>query len=366
MTQKILTFSWNADGLRICETTDQTHANKEREGFLAKLFNKSTCLAPDFFADIGSRIEENQPMIVVFTTQEEAENETYFHADFLPAKMRELQYTQYYREKLKKVGTHVLLKKTSQAYPTGKPGKTALRMSIYVRDDLFDQFERKRSRISRVFPMENLYDEDARAGALACTLWHEDVGTIAIVAAQYPEPHLSVSLEEKEKYEKSRVSAVKRRDHFVGRILENFYGTYSRERETIPDYFFLLGDLGYNINSKGRTSHLLGNMNEMKLKDELKRDEFYPPLFEGKNNEGPSFAPTWALKTNRKVDCGSDPKCYTGIVVGWRDRVLYRSELTSDYDLVCKHYEKLTSATISRSRHNAVMAIYELLDRYDY
>src|SRR5437870_2559584 len=132
----IMCFSWNAAGLKLCETMSQYKATESRSG-IRGLF-KSNCLAPDFFEDIRAMIDNKKPNLVVMSTQNEDSKDTYFHSNFLPNQMPEISYTLLKRDKLDDVGE--INPNPKVKLPTGPQSGSALRISIYVRYELLNEF----------------------------------------------------------------------------------------------------------------------------------------------------------------------------------------------------------------------------------
>ena len=98
----IMCFTWNASGLRICETLSQDKADSSRKGF--KLTKRADCVAPDFFLGIRDLIIQKQPTLVVMTTEDENNKDTYFHSELLPHEMSEHGYTLLKRDVLDNIG----------------------------------------------------------------------------------------------------------------------------------------------------------------------------------------------------------------------------------------------------------------------
>jgi len=354
---KILTFSWNASGVRLCETDSKLQAEKARSGFMGTLRNKKPCLVPDFFAELEDKIKDGKPHIVALTTQDEAENQTYFHAEFLPERMAILGYREFYREKLQNVGLHAFKTEHSERIPTGKPGTPALRFSVYVREDVADEFEINERDLQKNFSVRKIYNSENKAGALATYLWHNDFGNICLVAVNFPVLERIVRESEKHKYERARGIAKERADAFLGKVITSFYYNEAKsggDRTLQPDYLIVMGDFGYNINGTAELKDAVTNLRSLKALDEFQPVQFN--LNEGVNNSGPSFAPTWALKEGRREDCTKG--CYWGLVAGWRDRVVYGQQPDSSRNLKCTEYAKVESTTIRRTVHNAVTSSF--------
>lgn len=91
MKPKILAFNINVKNTVLCDNyyNNKTTMEIPEEGFL---FKRRQCKNPLFFDDIEEAIISVQPTIVVITTEEIQRG--YFHSDFLPLKMQELNYVE--------------------------------------------------------------------------------------------------------------------------------------------------------------------------------------------------------------------------------------------------------------------------------
>lgn len=112
----ILCYSWNSDQIKICPSYQNNRnpgENFTQGGFLSR---SSSCYNPLFFDEIAVEIQKFQPKIIVFTTENEPIEGTYFHSDFLPAQLNILGYKLLTRDK----------------YVADNDQTNALRMSIYI------------------------------------------------------------------------------------------------------------------------------------------------------------------------------------------------------------------------------------------
>ena len=87
----ILIFSWDTSGLRICEGYD---GGMNRTWF--KKMRKE-CTSPEFMREVETYISYVQPVLVVFSTQNEPKTDSFFHTEFLPERMKEIRSGGYSR-----------------------------------------------------------------------------------------------------------------------------------------------------------------------------------------------------------------------------------------------------------------------------
>lgn len=341
--QGILMFTWNASGLRICETSNQRVADNKRKGILFKK-HAGPCKAPDFSkTHIEPVIVEKQPLIVAISTQEEASDETYYHSDYLPRKMKGFGYVQYYREKLEKVGFFAMPdhKQARSEVVTGDPGKTALRLSVYVHQSFYENFKFHRDDIEDLFPATQIYDSRMKNGALACYLGHPQTGIFCIVAAHFPDDYLAAPLDVT-KYHRTRARKLRQRHDFLNKISEEFFFNVEGEQRALlneynlppVNYFFVMGDFGFN--STPRNGQNLSS-------DELHSNELDPPMEEGVS--GFNIDPTWPSRGGR----------VNGTIYGDRDRVLYYDDRGT---LECHKYETITTGSIRDSYHTGRLSYF--------
>ena len=383
----IMCFSWNASGLKLCETMSQAKADDARKGFKAFITRKGPCLAPDFFEEIRANINKRKPSIVVMTTQDEDSNGTYFHSDLLPTSMPEIGYSFLKRDKLNGIG------ETSSGVPqlrvpTGTPRGSALRISIYVRSELIDEFRTEEKIMDKFFDnngqSEATCNQGSRvSGAIASYVWHATYGKFAFIATHLPAGLDSLKVGTKLDYPSYRVASRSSNSLCLLSIYNHL--VTSLPGESRPDHIFILGDLNYDIVVPGKknievVTSLTSNITAAKLKeiqryDELKKAMEDVPLAgfkEGVSAEGPLFMPTWRLTRGRpdscvpapnttKIDasCFSQPNDALG-GVGWHDRILYKEMMTSNYMAHCIDYNRVDVKNMHASVHAGVTAFFEM------
>ena len=96
---RVLCFCWNSDRTPLCESYLENRAKIEitRPG---GLFSKSgSCYNPLFFDQIQIQIEKFNPILAVFLTENDPVTGSHFHSNFLPDKMKSLNYKLLERDK---------------------------------------------------------------------------------------------------------------------------------------------------------------------------------------------------------------------------------------------------------------------------
>ena len=382
----IMCFTWNAAGLRLCETMSQSKADASRKGFKAFVTMKQPCIAPDFFEGIRDAIRTKRPSLVVMTTQDEDKSDTYFHAELLPSSMPEIGYALLKRDKMDGVG-EVASKVPQVKVPSGKPSGSALRISIYARNDVFPELQSEEKSIDKFFSNDGQVEGtciqgERISGGIASYVWHETYGKFVFIATHLPSGVRSLRVGKDLDYTSYRVASRAGNSLCLLSLLNKFVNSLALESR--PDHIFLLGDLNYDIVVPGKRNievitELSNNLTAAKLKDlqkndELKRSTDEVPLLgfkEGVAGEGPLFMPTWRLSRNRpdscspgkdttKVDvtCFGDPNETLG-GLGWHDRILYKESMTSNYMMHCLEYNRFDVKNIHASTHAGVIALFE-------
>ena len=380
-------FSWNASGLRLCETMSQSKADDARKGFRAFVTRKQPCISPDFFEGIRDIIRNRRPSLVVMVTEDEDKSDTYFHSDLLPSAMPEIGYGLLKRDKLEGVG-EVASKAIQVKVPTGRPSGSALRMSIYARNEVLPSLRAEEKLIKKFFGNNGQVGSTCRqgdrvSGAIAAYVWHETYGKFVFIATNLPAGADALKVGKGLDYLSYRAASKSANSLCLITLLNKFVDGLAQE--TKPDHVFLLGDMNYDIvvpNKKNVEviSELAANISASKLKelqisDELRVAMNELPLSgfkEGVSNEGPLFMPTWRLARGRPASCspgadttkvditcfGSPDQALGGI--GWHDRILYKENMTSHYVAHCIDYNRMDIKNMSASTHAGVTAFFEL------
>lgn len=372
----IMCFTWNAAGLRLCETMSQVKADTARSG-LRGVF-KTKCITPDFFRNITDTIDTEKPGLLVITTQGEDSTDSYFHSTFLPYWLSEINYDLLKRDKLSDVGEKITTKLI-----TGIPSGTALRMSVYSRNDLIKDFKAQERALDKLVGNDGqlngrFTDAGRNAGAICSYVWHPKYGKFAFIAAHLPSGInvLDVQGTNFDTY-RSSIKAANTlalnnfSDHFVGSLPTN----------AKPDHIFLLGDLNYDIVIPGQSNiNILqvaidtANISRLISNDELQEAKKHVPFLkdfkEGTNGIGPLFVPTWRLKRDRPDSCSKTvtTSCFETPSekiggVAWHDRILYKDSANSLYVIDCLTYDRVDIKNMHYSTHAGAIGTYRIISR---
>lgn len=382
----IMCFSWNAAGLKICESMSQDKADKKRKGFKAFIMRKKDCVAPDFFEEIRNMILQKSPKLVVITTQNEDSVNTYFHSDFLPNIMSEINYTLVKRDKMYGIGD----KQTK--VPTGTTSGSALRVSIYSSNDDIENIITQEKELSKHFSNQGQIEAECtrgkrKTGAIASYIWHRIYGKLCFITLDFTLSDDYINLTNLKSYQLYRAAIRSSNNLCLIAILNKFVD--SLEPGIVPDNVFLLGNFNYDINpgnedpvsilNKLAKNFTVSNLSDYVKKDELTISKDSLPLSnfkEGVDDKGPLFMPTWKLLRNRREVCSpvqhssssSSPSSFPEACFddptsgfGWHDRILYSKQpIHSNYVPVCTYYNRFDFLNINQSTNAGVIGIFEL------
>lgn len=383
----IMCFSWNAAGLKLCETMSQSKADEARKGFRAFITLKKPCVAPDFFEEIRAIIYARRPSLVVMSTEDEDDSDTYFHSDLLPKAMPEIGYGQLKRDKLEDVGESALFSDISRI-KSGKPSGSALRMSIYALNQLIPELKFEEKKLAQFFGNDGQIEVSCKqgdriSGAIGAHVWHETYGKFLFIATHLASGGDALRVGGLIDFSAYRSATRSANNLCLISIFSRLINIVPEEAK--PDHVILLGDLNYDIVVPGKTNtqlipELAGNVNASKIKelqkfDELKRALEDSPLVgfkEGVAGEGPLFLPTWKLARNRPDSCVPttdtkkiDNTCFAKMTegfsgIGWHDRILYKENITSNFMMHCMDYNRMDIKNMHASTHAGVTAFFEL------
>lgn len=362
LDRSVLAFTWNADGLRICETESEKHAKDHRTGFLSLFRKTKPCKVPTFFREIGEKIRRARPDIVCFSTQEEAGNRTYFHAEFLPEEMETLGYIRYSYQKLGDVGRFNMSDRKTPV-PTGTPNSTALRFSVYIIATKFERYKMNREYLDEMYSDEPYFNESAHAGAVAKYLKEGNGPIICLTAVDIPILEDRVSKSSLTGYIKRSPRRTANSETIISDIMEFFF--YREVRRQKPSYFFMMGDFGLNVNARRSRSRKIVDKREFieDLRRARERDEFHAQDYDMEEDTRASVVPTWPYKKEESPECSGDDyytrsECYDGKIIGWRDRIVYKT--VPNHTIVATDVGTLHGNTIDESSHKAVYGLYTL------
>jgi len=388
---KIMCFTWNAAGLKMCETSNEVEAKKARGGFLNWMGVSKSCVSPNFFEEIRSKILQENPKIVVITTQDEDDSKTYFHSDYLPSQMQGINYSLFKRDKLDGVGEPASKNPYKDLKTVGlsNPSKTAMRVSIYVLSELINQMEIDEKEISPSFMQnkgqsEERFITDGRTiGTIASYIKHGN-NKFLFISTHIPSGVESLNVKDVSSYNRYRNIVIAGNRIVFHKIFSEVVDKIPNEYK--PNHIFILGDLNYDIHDDDPSSLIrrLISTTDYKTfyaKDELKEEieqkgSALNGFKEGADgNPGPLFLPTWNLNRNRhncesKISNDKDNKNNEGcfhkpdnhhfLSIGWHDRIIYKNKDESAKKATCTFYKRLDYKNMDKSTHAGVMGIFEI------
>lgn len=408
---KIFAFTWNTESIRLSESMDQSVIMDHRSKIYG-LIPSSTwvyqCHIADFIDEIQKIIIKENIDIVCISFQEDAYPGSYFHSDLLPNEiMPSIGYKLIKRHKTIGLG-----KTTVKALFEGSFTERGLRMSVYVRNELYHKIVALEATMPEydikeyyyiyggftneslnLFNINRLFHETiAGKGAINTNLFLPDVGWVSFMNAHLPfdakslvlaKQHQDPMIRQTALMEQNECFNIMIRELILNDTYETFHGSY---KKIIPSFTIIMGDLNYRIQDTNDASliadRLLSDLNnpdktvirEYLLYDELRiqmsKGNIYP-FNEGINNSGPLFNPT-AKMVHGRPSMTLDSN-YTGQTFwktgkwnqrapSWCDRILYGSiQPSSSYKITCNVYDRFDiGSTIKLSDHCAVYGIYTI------
>jgi hypothetical protein len=394
----IMCFSWNAAGLRFCSTMFE---HEKKKGFFAKIASTSDCVTPDFFDEISKVIREKNPSLVVMSTQDEDISNTYFHAEFLETEMSRLKYSQLKRDKLDGVGETASKNPYDPKFiPSGKPSGSALRMSIYARNDIFDGLEVQEKKLTDFFSTNKIprtfkCEKDSTvAGAIATYVTDPTYGKFVFITVHLPLGTAAAKYTKGMKYKDFRQNVTVTNNFCLQQMKNKFLHSIS-DPAMKPDHVIVMGDLNYDILidtgaavvdldqiRKWTASIDAGKIKQLQDWDELKSVKSSGGVLEGFQEgvgaNGPWFLPTWRMIRGRPEPCSKSgnvtergaaenlSSCYAKPSddwggFGWHDRILYMDILgQAHYATHCTTYNRIDVLNMHHSTHAGVIATFEM------
>lgn len=302
---KILCFSWNTDKTPLC---DEYHKSKTVEKRV-RFFQESPCFSPSFFTQIYDKIKLESPDIVVINTEGDLEKGTFFHHEFLKTHMNH-----YYLLDNDKI--------------TGIANNEALRISIYVRNDMknvklinlnFSLFFNNNIATCKI---------GSKVSKSIVRFVNTDYGIFAFMGLQFPHSY----------------TQIQRNDCFktmTQKLLSN----------NKISYVFIMGDFS------------AGSHDEISLLDNSLINDYTQAKLLNYNEL--NIVPNYKLKyigeserANYKITLDKFK------VYGWHDRIFYKTVGLTTYNINCIYYDNVFGFPMlnvyTNSQHLGVMGLYEL------
>lgn len=363
----ILAFSWNAAGLRICESLSSEKVEKARKG-IKSVFRKS-CVAPNFFNNIRDLIITKKPILVVMVTEDESGSGSYFHSKFLPNIMPELGYNLINKQS-KSASSEFDTDESIKKIPTGDPKGSLLQISIYSTSTQFTVSPK----VDTIQCSQGSLLKSRKSVGIAVHLQHPQLGKLTFIAVQLTAGPMG-KLATKMLYPEYRTSTRASNNLCLTDLITKFINSLEQK----PNGVFILGDFNYDVVISGRDPHDIidyvsknyttTNVQQLHEHDELKREMkqgLLPGFNEGVDNNGPMFLPNFRLNRGRDEKCQSNlsASCYNSSSkiggIGWHDRILYKNIDSAPYFIKCKDYSRLDILSMQSSTHCGVIGQFEL------
>jgi len=332
--RKILCFNWNANQIPLCES----YLDNKTENLITRsrgTFSKTTpCYNPLFFDEIEHEIIRFLPslQILVFLTEGDLENGTWFHSDFLPNKLQNLDIASP-PGRTQNVPKFRLLSRDKYFGQPYNKVNTVMRMSIYVATNDKDTRVIELNK-GYLFNDNNLhcnffsdidddleYDEDAKILALYV---QSSMGKIAFVGIQYLE----------NTPDQNRVCIKQLENKFINNKGLN--------------HVFIMGDFSNNPGiSNGKSYDFI------KIADQFideYREESRPTGYYDYRNE--------SSEIDHNPSYVDDDKG----IIGYHDRIVNKSITTPTNQIKCIEYKLIKSFPINKTipHHFGILGIYQI------
>jgi len=336
-SKNILCFNWNTNQIPLCEN----YLDNKTQNLISKsrgTFTKTTsCYNPIFFDEIEKEIIRFLPtlQILVFLTEGDLENGTWFHSDFLPNKLANLNLPttpgQTVNQNIQKF--RLLTRDKYFGQPSNNI-KTVMRMSIYV---AVNDKNTKAVELSKGYILnDNTLDCNGNRkifgnyqyieSVKVLTLYVESsMGKIAFVGIQYMETNP----------DQGRLCIKQLEEKFINNKGIN--------------HVFIMGDFsnnpGLSINDKSYQYTKLADQFVDEYREESRPTGYVDYKDKNSNNELESY-----------------PTYQNGEMIGYHDRILEKSLVPSSNQIKVIEYKIIKGFPINKTmpHHFAVLGIYEV------
>lgn len=370
---KILTFFWNAETLRLCETSSQKDADKRRSG-IGAIFGRKSCYAPDFMRNIEQHLnkytdaDEDSVDIVAISTVEKT-SDSYFHSEYLPSALPKIDYILFHTTTMKDIGD----------------GDSSLRLSVYIKRSIIDQFVLESNKVFYFFGHDGTFEFRCRSkgrssGFISINLGHAYYGTISLNAVTLPDSSKMMKKMEEGRY-RSMLSSANNicLSNMMNELDDKIVEDWQRQLNV-----FIMGNFNYVLDLPSEQLRDLkdSDLTERKIQELLSHDEFIKVkskilgegFAEGVDDKGPTFSPTWSLRLDRgSKDCQVGDtldrglkslvrKCYSADsrFIGWKSRIVYGNYEDSTYKTSCEFYQSYDVGNIRRTGETAIIGVFNL------
>lgn len=348
---KIQIVVWNTNGLALCETSSETVKEVNRNNFFKRLIRKD-CVLVDFMGQIEKTINEQKVDLLIVLTVD-ARSGSKFHSDLLPDYMGRLDFLQLLRMKDNRVS-----------------GNSDFRISVYIRNEYYKNTSVKSDGDENCESMTGIIDRVG--GVMGFRLNVPTVGKLGFIGAYLPESQkafLDIERGDRSIHEYQHLIFGANNICLSGAMFR-LWGKLDILDQ--PDITFVFGDLNYlvDIPDKNANEYITNNkvFSYQALKDydglkEAFKEGVLKNYQEGVGGVGPTHAPDYPLRINRKNDCATKGDCYAhkGIFPSWTQRILYNKIPHKSHNKVkCNEYSTMESENISKSNHSLLYGVYEI------
>ena len=317
---KILCFSWNTDKTPLCD--QNYHSDKDMSVHTRERFwRDDECYNPLFFNQIKNKILEHSPDIVAITTEGDLETGTFFHYEFLPSAMSFLKYYLFTGKKA-----------------TGVSNKQAIRLSIYVRNDVdvalshlnysfFSNHEESQCKVPIPRKYHNKRVDITYTSKSIVQFIETREGVIAFVAINLLHDYNIVNL-----------------DECLNKMLTQLL------KSKKISYIFLMGDFSYPFISEDEN---IDQAYQTKL----------GPLQHYDEGMGVTIVPNYQFKpieiSQRNVFNYEDDRYVSKT---WHDRIYHQTNGGTTHNIECLYYDNVFGFPMlnKNSHHIGIMGVYEL------
>ena len=367
----VFCFSWNTQSTRLCESLDPEEIKEYRSGYFTQ-YTQSDCEIADFLEELETFVINNDPTILVFSLQEDAQPGSYFHSDLLQKEMPKIGYTLYERNKLIGAGITTYTKKTLRG----------LRISVYVKTEFVEYFA-----IPDKIGSNQIYNPNwtQGKGATSINILLPNNKILTVINTHLP--FNAKSLFESKEYQDPMI----RQDALLKSNV--FFNTFVQklvffDYKDVPksDHVLIMGDLNYRVepyidySAELTTQNILETVYDTSLQfeDVLIHDELYQQrekgniyyFLEGVDDQGPMFPPTCKMKIE-KEEISREKRESTGYenivdtssylfgkedqrVGSFCDRILYTENIN------CLFYDRFEHGMMNESDHAGIIGLYEI------
>jgi len=323
---KILCFNWNTDYVPLCED----YLNNKTTDLITKprgrLSKRTECYNPLFFDEIEKEIIRFTPKVLVFLTEWDLTNGTWFHSDFIPNKLKNLT------KRSSSKNYRLLTRDKHSSISHADDVSTVLRMSIYI---ISDDVSIKTVELNKGFLLNDNTLECESAPDRSITPFYE-TATILALYIQSPMGKIAfIGVQYLEKTpDQGRLCIKQLEDKFVNNKGIN--------------HVFILGDFSNQPGFYNGTSY-----EYIKI-----ADQFIDEYRQGSRPSGYVDFKEEDKVANNEID--HNPTYINGEIIGYHDRILNKTTTPSTNQIKCIEYKLIKGHPINTTDHFGILGVYEV------